>query len=185
MISTNMTTERKSAVLMAGAVVVLAITLGFMLMSKPRAIGSTLSRNREERKIKTETAQAEAAWKKSTAAALPRLWSGTPDQVAPAAMSTVSALVRRHNLRLVAFRPQRAAEGFELAQVPFLISLEGPFPAVTGFVRDLDSQGSRLAVNLVQVASADPTSDRVNATVGAVAFLKPVEKKEVKSGKGS
>jgi Tfp pilus assembly protein PilO len=109
-------------------------------------------------------------------------WAGGAQQVAAGALSKVTEVAKNHKLKLVAFRPQRDQDANGLGQLPILISLDGAYPDVVAFTRDLETEESKLAINLVQVAAADAATDRVTASVGIVAYLNPdnttVTKKE-------
>lgn len=181
--SLNVPRERLPGLLSIGAMGVLAVTFAFALLTPPPKPKMTdTARDNAKFQARLLTREAEKSAVNAMAAAQKRVYGGTAEKIAPLAMSTVSALARKHGLRVVAFRPQRVVDDADLVHVPFLISLDGPFPKIAGFVRDLDSKQSRLAVSQLQVTSADPASDRVNATVGAVAFLQPDELKEKTRG---
>ena len=83
----------------------------------------------------------------------------------------VTSLAAKNHVQLLGFRPQKPTDeddGF--THVPYLILLNGPFPAVQATLRDIESPTNKLAVSLVQFASSDANSDAVNATIGVVAY---------------
>ncbi len=100
-------------------------------------------------------------------------WAGGVQQVAAGALSKVTSVAKNHKLKLVAFRPQRDQEAAGLGQLPILISLDGAFVDVVAFTKDIEKKDSKLALNLFQVASADSSTDRVNASIGIIAYMNP------------
>jgi len=102
-------------------------------------------------------------------------WPGDAQQIAPVALAKVTQLVQARRLRLVAFRPQRTTANGDLTQLPFLVTVEGSYPGVVAFTKDLEAPSTKLAVSLVQIASADAGSDQVTASVGLVAFMPPAK----------
>lgn len=177
----NVPHERVPVLLSVGAIVVLVATLAFALIPSPKYRATEKARQARF-EIELQTQEAEENRMQAMAAVEKRVYGVQAEKVAPLAMSSASILARKHGLKIVAFRPQRVVTDAALPHVPYLITLDGPFPKVAAFMRDLDAKGSRLAVNLVQVASSDPASDRVNATIGAVAFLSPDVPKETPRG---
>lgn len=128
-----------------------------------------------ERQLATARKSIDAAQddrKKAEAEVAPSLWSGTPEEVAPQALSQVTGLAKERALKLVAFRPQKPVDIKGLTQITFGITLDGPFPNTVQFVKDLEQANLKLAVSTVQIASADQASDRVTGTVSVVAYIK-------------
>lgn len=99
------------------------------------------------------------------------VWTGPASQVAPAALARATKLSADHHLKLVAFRPQRTTEADGFTQLPFQISVEGPFPAVAAMLKELETPQGQLCVNLVQVSATEGDTDKVSATIGTIAFL--------------
>ena len=66
--------------------------------------------------------------------------------------------------------------------MPFLVTVEGPYPSVTLFCQDIDKQATKLAVNLIQIASSDAASNAVTASIGLIAYVNVAEP-EVVNGK--
>lgn len=97
-------------------------------------------------------------------------WRGKPEDIGPLALSGISKLVRSHGLKLVTFRPQKPEQEKDLTRIPFLMALEGSYTDVVAFTRDLEKPESKLAVNMVQLNSADGITDQVNATVNLIAY---------------
>ena len=106
------------------------------------------------------------------AAIEPLLWTDGLEKIGPQAQNAINGLVKKHGLKLVALRPQKPIEGQGLIQVPFGLTLDGPFPATMEFVKDLENENLKLAVTTVQISSADQASDRVTGNVSIAAFLR-------------
>lgn len=98
------------------------------------------------------------------------LWTESNEQIEATALAVVDKTAKARGVRISGFRPQKPMTEQGLTRVPFLVSVEGTFPAVCDLARDLGTRENRLAVNIIQVASADAASDRVNATIGILAF---------------
>ena len=86
-------------------------------------------------------------------------------------LALVTKLTLNRNLKLVGFRPQRAADAGQLTQLPYLVSVSGKFPDVLAFTNDLEAKGTRLSVNLAQMAASDTSTDDVTANLNLVGYL--------------
>ncbi len=103
-----------------------------------------------------------------------RLWQDADDQIAPAALRRVGDVAKKHGVKLTTFRPQKEVSAGALNLLPFFVSVDGTFPAVYDFVKDLEENNQLLlVVNLVQLTSNDQTSHNVTASVGIDAYLDP------------
>jgi Tfp pilus assembly protein PilO len=159
-------------VLLGLAVALLAVALAVVLFV-PRPTTNGLAGRLQRDTLRAQIAIKDA--KKSSADAEARVkettWTGDPKQIPPAALAKVSTLATQRGLKLVAFRPQRTNEAGVFRQLPFLVTVEGPYPSITKFCQDIDQPSSRLAVDLIQIASADAASNAVTASVGLVAYV--------------
>jgi hypothetical protein len=157
-----------------GSILVLACTLVFMMVvPKPTNQGLAKERRDREFRVKLDTQNARERVQASQAAITPLVWSVPISQIGPGALEKVTDLVESRRLTLIALRPQRSQQVADLTQVPFLATVEGPFPAALGFVRDLEGASNRMAVSLIQMASQDGDSDRVTLTVGLQTYADP------------
>lgn len=173
MISFKTPMERGASIASICAVIVLAATFAFTLfVPKPAPDRSAKATRDNERKLRLAIKEAEEKVATSNQLLATYLWSEGAAQVGPAALAKVNDIVRKHGVRLVAFRPQRATQIEGLTQLPFILSLDGPFPAVSKVVRELEQPQTRLAVNLLQVSAAEGAADQVTATVGTVAYIR-------------
>jgi Tfp pilus assembly protein PilO len=155
--------------------IVLATGLYVVLTPFPKA-PSAVAKQDSERKIRKEIEDAKSRTKELNAEINRHTWSIPQDEVGPAALAKVASLAKARNLKLTAFRPQKTAVMDGLTQMPFLILVDGPFPSVVQFMKDINRTDTKLAVTVVQMASADEASDRVTATIGAAAYWKPKTK---------
>lgn len=78
----------------------------------------------------------------------------------------MNQIARKRNLKVASFRPQKPVDEAGLLRLPYLVSLEGTYRDALAFVKELEKPQNRLAVNLVQLASADGETSMVRATVG-------------------
>jgi len=167
----SLTQEQKWTIASGLAIGALAIIAAYDLLTpKPEPAVPTTKLGADAGRLTTENLIAKKKLSESEAEVKRLTWSTNADQIGSSALNTVTTLSQSKGLKLLAFRPQRTAEDGGLTRLPYMISLEGPYLGVIGFLRMLETPSNKLAVNLVQVASADPSSDRVSATVGVVAF---------------
>jgi Tfp pilus assembly protein PilO len=96
---------------------------------------------------------------------------GPGDSVGAEAMATVSNLAKTSNLKLIAFRPQRPQIDGVLTRNAYLAALEGPYPNVVRLVNTIEKSSKKLAVQSMQLASADGATDKVTASVTVVAYV--------------
>jgi hypothetical protein len=106
------------------------------------------------------------------------VWNMAGDQVGPKALERVSKSCALRQIKLSSFRPQRSFSENGLEGLGFIATIEGTYPAVTAFINDMESSDVKLAVNLVQLASADGSTDTVTANIGLVAYA-DAKKKEL------
>lgn len=169
-------------------IVISAIALAFLLIvlilqPMPKAEGLQSKHRRDMRTAEQATVKARDRIKELDASIATVTWTGAAQQVGPIALSKVTALAKARGVKLNQFRPQRTVTVGDLTQQPFLASVEGPYPAVIAFAKDLETRDTRLAVNLIQVSSADANTDRVLASIGVVAYLRPEAKETTRAKK--
>jgi Tfp pilus assembly protein PilO len=156
------------------AILVMAATLLFMLFyPQPTTKGLAEKTRRERMKSLMLTREAKERLALAQATVQANTWPGDAETVAPTAMARLTAMATRRNVKRTGFRPQRTGTSGNLTTLPFLVTVEGPFPQVVEFARDIESAGSRLALNMFQVTTTDDSSDRVTATLVVMAYLRP------------
>lgn len=174
-------------ILYSASVVVLAGALAGMVLPH-RTIGPI--QTNEKKQIHSLRGQEETAKKDAAAAAvriMTRTWKGDLSSVQDQVLSLVARMTKAHGVNQVRLQPTRVTDdGSTLEQVPFLLVVEGPFPAVAALERELESPTHRLAVNLMQVTSTDSESNKVTASLGLTAFRQnETVKTETKDAKHS
>lgn len=165
------------------AMVVLASTLILLIaVPKPSTYGLQRKyRNRAfELSLLNKRAEGNLAQKQKTV--ISQTWSIPEQKVGPTALANVTALVKKNGLHMVSFRPQRRNDEASFVQLPYLLTIDGPYPSVMALCRQLEDPSAKLAVSLVQIASAEETSDRVTASIGLVAYLSPGKEGTTKNG---
>ncbi|RYG45547.1 hypothetical protein EON79_12365 [bacterium] len=163
-------------VLVILAAVILTVLLG-VLIAVPKATpfeGITKAK-RDLSKSRVKTAIARSTGETAATVVRLRTWTGSAGTIASASREKLTAIALRQGVRISSFRPQRENTGGELSQLPFVATVEGPFPNVVRFIRETESPTNKLAVNLVQISSSDDATDRVTATVGMFAYMAPKE----------
>lgn len=165
----------KNLCIAAGIVAVLVIAAD-LLIPKPKADGQArfaIQENKVLGEIRELREKVAAAKGKNQ----PMLWSGDPDEISAQAMAFATKMANAQNLNVVAFRPQRTQTNGHLMMLPYQLSVNGSFPDLIHFLQAMETKGTKLAVNVVQVASSDGASDHVSATVGLVAYREGENKK--------
>ena len=163
----------------AGVIVIASVVAalglcGFaMFVPKPTTAGLTAKRNKQEAQIIKDTAKAKNQFDEVKSHVDGLVWQLPVADVGPKAMELVTKLADARKLKVVAFRPQRAIDIKQLTSLPFLVTVDGAFPAVQGFIMDLEATGNRLALSQVQLSSAEGTSNRVTASISLVAYAYP------------
>jgi Tfp pilus assembly protein PilO len=159
------------------ALLVVVCTGLYALLVKAPAIPTNARTRLEARdKIRQEAQDARIRAQQVSAQVAGSTWAVPSDQVAAQSLAKITGFAKARNITVVAFRPQKTVEVEGLTQLPFLILVDGKFPEVMQFMKDIERTDTKLAVSLVQMASADEASDRVSATIGAAAYLQPQKK---------
>lgn len=162
------------------ACVLMLGSIYLLLMPKPRPKVVKLAARKQEESIRTARQRALEA----SGSVASRTWTGEDAAITGRILDLTTTLARKRNVGFVRLQPQRATLGVPLEQLPYLLVVEGPFPAVAALERDLEVPANRLAVNAIQLASADTESNKVSASIGIVAHRvgKDVTKKETSNG---
>jgi hypothetical protein len=100
-------------------------------------------------------------------------WKMSPEALGSTTLSWLTELADRNHLTISGFRTDRPKDIDPLKEVPFGLVVEGTFPNAMNFVAALEDRRSKLMVSVLQLASADPQSDRVTATIGLSGFVRP------------
>lgn len=124
---------------------------------------------RDLQKQKITILQANADARTAQAAVLQRTWIGSDVEIANGVYNLATGLARKRGVSFVRLQPGRAALGGPLEQLPYLLVVEGPFPAVAALEKDLEVPANRLAVSAFQLAASDTSTNKVSASIGVVA----------------
>ncbi|AIE87572.1 type 4a pilus biogenesis protein PilO [Fimbriimonas ginsengisoli] len=158
------------------AIVVLAGTLAFGIYNNTHPLSSTKAvadAKRDLRMTKTNIGKAIEAIAEKNKAIDAATWSGKPQEIGTQVLKQVTALAKKNGVKLGNVRPQRGINVDALTTLPYLVTVQGSYPAVLAFEREIDQLGNRLAVNLIQISASDANSDQVTANIGVVAYLNP------------
>lgn len=159
-----------SVLTIVSILVLLGCLLVKLFVSPPTVEGMVKKRERTERTIEKEIAAHRAAAAAAAPVVAPRLWKGDSETITASVLAQLTHEANARQLKLGAFRPQRAVALEAVAEVPFSVQVSGPYPAVLAFASTLDAANSRLVLRSLQVASSDPASDAVTATLGVSAY---------------
>jgi hypothetical protein len=160
-----------SAGISVAAILLLAGSLAAMLFL-PKPVGpGQVERLKAENKVRAETAAADKRLAEALTYIGAKTWTGTDQQVSPAVLTIATQLAKAHGLNWVALRPQRLDDKTTPPQLPYQAVVEGPFPQVVAYCRDLETQNTKIAVSSVMLSASDAASDNVTANIGLVAYL--------------
>jgi Tfp pilus assembly protein PilO len=163
-----------SVAFVTGLAALVAVSAYALFVPVPSLAGLQKAQKNEQLRIVQDVDRMQDEYVKAQAVVVSRTWTQPQQEIHPAVLNKVSSLARANRVKMTALRPQRAGEAGELQTIPFVLSAEGSYPDVVRFVTAIENPANKLAVNLLQLSSADGESDRVTATVGLVAFRREV-----------
>lgn len=177
----NSGSDRVWSAIGAVAIVCLVVVVAYEWVApKPRPTLTTRAKTERLVALDKEVDAIEVRLKKFEADRARLVNPGTPESVTASLLNRVTLAAQTDGIKLVAFRPQRAETVHNLQSLPYLVIVEGPYPNVLRFVRSLEAHEARVAIRTLQISAADGASDRVNGSLGIVAFAET--SKEVKDG---
>jgi Tfp pilus assembly protein PilO len=159
-----------SFVTLASVVVLTGATVAGLVLPMPTTQGIAGERSRREFRAQLDTQRAHKSLEGAQELLSSRVWSVPVAHIGPTALQRVTKLAQARQLKLTAMRPQRGGDVADLTQLPFIITVEGPFPQALGFVNDIQAPANRMAVSSLQIAAQDGVSDNVTLTVVLSAF---------------
>lgn len=158
----------------ATAVALLLVTVGVIVfVPKPSTKGLAAKTTKVRNQVFDGIRVAKDRTKDAEANITRFAWAGTLEQINSTALNRLTEIAQHHTVKLTGFRPQRPINSASLTQLPFLVTLDGAYVDVVAFEKELEDSGNRLAIEMVQVASADPSTDRVTANINLVAYQLP------------
>lgn len=148
-----------------------------LLVPKPSSAVKRASRHKMEIEVMQETGKLKTREAESVAIIEQNTWVEEANLIGPQVLDQVASTAKAQDVQMSAFRPQRSSTDGKVERIPFLITLQGSFPKIVAFVRNIEAAGNRIGVTTVQCASADGKSDAVTATVGLIAVRDLSQKK--------
>lgn len=100
-------------------------------------------------------------------------WDLNAERLGTRTLGVLTDIADTNKLKLSGFRIEKSAEVAGLQEATYVAVLEGPFPSISNALRTLEDPASKLSVNLFQVTSSDPDSDKVTATISLIGFVPP------------
>jgi len=158
-----------SLLTVAAGVVIVGLVIYQFVVPMPKRTGAA-KYNKDVEELSLAQRLAIEKGEKLEAANKIRLWNVGPEALGPTAMARVSNMAKNHNLEMVAFRPMRNETAGDLIRNGFTIAIEGAFPKVIQFARQLETPETKLAVISLQITATDGATDSVRASVGVVAY---------------
>jgi hypothetical protein len=159
-----------SIAIIVAIIVLMGTAVVMIFIPPPSTAGIVAGKARSEKEIVERIRQLKSDEIAAKTVVAAQTWTDSAEEIGPKALAFITSFAQKNRLKLIAFRPQKAVEVNSMDQLPFLISVEGPFPGVMGILQDLEDPALKLGTSLVQISSSDPSSDLVSATIGIVAY---------------
>lgn len=165
---------------LAVSLVVLALAIGFLAVPTPRPVDPTVALKKSLQTSQAATTKAGALAAAGRARVVNRTWSLGPEAMGVQVLGAVTRAAERRHLEVSNFTVGRTIEAVGLRQIPFAVTLAGPFPDVLAAMAELEKPTSKLVVGGVKltpnatVSTTDEigTVGRVTATLALTAFLR-------------
>jgi len=156
------------------ALIVIAGTALFMvLVPKPTTAGMSQKLLAAKKPLLTKIAISHQDTDNANQYLANRTWTGDAEQITTTSARKANDIAQKRGVKISVFRPQRDDKEDNVNVIPFLLTVDGPFPSVLAFERDLDVEENKLGISNVQISSSDPNSDHVTANINVVAYLNP------------
>lgn len=163
-----------SAVTVLAVFCLAVIAAGDFIVPKPRNPLTQHQKSEEIRKLKEGVAAQDKNLTAAKAAVGRYLWNVGLDQITSKSLDSITALAAENKVQLQGFRPPvKTSEQDGLTHIPYLILVNGPFLNVVNFEEALEDPKYKLAIEMVQFASSDASSDQVNASIGVIGYKLP------------
>jgi hypothetical protein len=150
------------------------IALGDLVVPKPKNPYTPHQKSQDIKQLQTGMAIQEQDLKKAKSTVSRYVWNVGLDQITSKSLDSVTALAAANKVQLQGFRPPvKTTIQNGLTHIPYLILVSGPFLNVVNFEEALEDPKYKLAIEMVQFASSDSSSDQVNASIGVIAYTLP------------
>ncbi len=160
--------------MIAAVICLIVITLCDFIIPKP---SNPLTEHKKQQNL-LDARRANEAVKgqlKTAQAAVARyIWTEGMDQISSKSLDAVTTLAQVNKVQLLGFRPpQKTTDQDGLTHIPYLILLSGPFRNIQNFLSALEDPKYKLAEEMVQLSSADASTDNVSASISVIAYTLP------------
>lgn len=119
------------------------------------ALGSSLNRSRQEiARLRKEIARLEEEVRQFT-------WRESPEALPPLLLKALHRTAAEAGVSLTSFRPGRLQQVPTGSKMPITVQVRAPFPKAAAFLERLQDTQRRVALERVQVASTEASSDIV------------------------
>ena len=159
-----------SAVIAASLLLLLVTLVYMVVVPKPTSAGLASGRARSLKKLRMDTANAQASGESSRARTAERLYEGDEENVTARVLAGLNGRAQRVNVQIAAFRPQKAQPIAGVVELPLTLTVTGPYPRLLAFLKTLQTADSKVVLRSVQAAAAGGATNAVTATVGVSVF---------------
>ena len=173
-------------VLILACVLLAGSAIAGVLMPKPLDAAEKRKAEAKRQEQVDAITRAKSLESAARAVVMTRTWTGADAAITSAVLDLTTTLARKRGVSFVRLQPQRNNVGDALDQLPYLLVVEGSFPAIAAMEKDLEVPDNRLAVNSFQISSSDSETNKVTASISIIAqrVAVGVEETEVKNVKG-
>src|SRR5665213_2046320 len=132
--------DKPTSYVMVGSLVVMVCAGLFMKFAPPPERKLTDAVYHAKRmKILISASEDDKKIKISNQAVAKLTWPGAQEEVMPLALQKVTAMALTHHLKIVGFHPQKPIETPFITIIPCVVNVDGTFPQVVGFERDIET----------------------------------------------
>ncbi|MDH7571816.1 MAG: type 4a pilus biogenesis protein PilO [Armatimonadota bacterium] len=159
--------SRREQLLIAAAVLVVAV-IGLPSLKElglggrsdaPADLASKMTRARQATvKLRAEIAALERDVRQLT-------WSEPTDDLPPLILKDLHTTARQAGVTLASFRPGRVQAVPSGTRLPIMVQVRAPFPKVMAFLSRLQATNRRIALERLQIAATDTSTDTVSLEV--------------------
>lgn len=157
------------------SLIVLALTLCYYLyITFDRSAAKFQYTSMDERKLQQlqlDTANLKLQEDSALGSIAPDVWSSNVEQVSAAVLARLTDVSTQHGVTITSFRPSKPTPINGVTQLPFTVQMSGPYQGIQAVLASIDAPSSKVALQQIQLASAQASQGTVTTNVDMAAFL--------------
>jgi Tfp pilus assembly protein PilO len=156
------------------AVALMAAAVGYYLfVPAPKVTAKRVSVATQRHKIMHDAEKAKAQVDSLRAEPLAHVWTERPEKVMPQVLARLNALGKSAHVTVNGFRPQKEQAAGEVQILPFFLTLQGNVDGISRFLENLNDHEPKIALSMIQIATAETGNAPATASLNVVAYLQP------------